>query len=641
MSEGKRHFRERPKLLGSALRTILYSLLLGFFLYGVLIVIGHHTALLQVWLVLIIAFSAYYVFAALYTYRPRASVVEELVARPWNNKLKVRGGVLTLEREKEFALTKIIPFKVDLKSYIHGKSNRNVFITGSSGQGKSKLTRYLLGLQTYQKLIFSFKPNDEHLRSGYATKDVSRSLPNPFSDSEAFVNAFVVAFPIGSIGIQASLVPTTLESLVKRCRNWNELKGKLDNELKNAKDSNRRSALAFIQAHATRLFYDVGSFAIGGDSVVLDFSALNEDAKSFYAELVLRQIYADLEKQKRKDVLICVDEAHRLTASQFGKYHSIIMEMSREIRDKGMLWITTQNYTDIPDSIRNQFATQFMFKTTSQNDLLALRAIEPLLSWTASSLPKHYFVDAQFPNIHSFIPLYYYNPKGETGIAISRETNVVHTTTDYTLEPGTSNMLEDRPTATQHAAMIAIYKNPNASLTELAKYLKQKTWITGEPTIYGTKGRPGVFDSLVDLGFARKNGKSYELTNNGLNWIDSRKMMENKNDLSSDLHKQLMKKTIESLHEKNVLVIVPSGSSVPDLIGIPMAKGKKKYLWEDKNKRAYEIQTTARKENILANKKRNAESDLPMTWVTYDERLMEEIKKITDNKDEYLLIKVG
>jgi len=47
LSEGKRHFRERPKLLGSALRAILYSLLLGFFLYGVLIVIGHHIASLK------------------------------------------------------------------------------------------------------------------------------------------------------------------------------------------------------------------------------------------------------------------------------------------------------------------------------------------------------------------------------------------------------------------------------------------------------------------------------------------------------------------------------------------------------------------------------------------------------------------
>ena len=45
---------------------------------------------------------------------------------------------------------------------------------------------------------------------------------------------------------------------------------------------------------------------------------------------------------------------------------------------------------------------------------------------------------------------------------------------------------EDRPTATQHAAMLAIYNNKGAPLSVLAKYLKAKGWITGDPTIYGS-----------------------------------------------------------------------------------------------------------------------------------------------------------
>lgn len=637
MTEGKRHFRERPKLLGSALRSVLFSLPLAFFLDAFFITIGHHITFLLLFIALILAFSAYYLFAAFYTYRPQVSIVEELVARPWNNKFKVRGGGLTLEKDKEFTLTKIMPFKVDLKTYVYGKSNRNVFITGSSGQGKSKLTRYLLGLQTYQKLIFSFKPNDEHLRSGYATKDVSRSLPDPFANPEAFVNAFVVAFPIGSIGIQASLVPTTLENIVKRCRNWNELKSKLDKELKSAKDSNRRSALAFIQAHAARLFYDVGAFAVGSESLVLDFSSLNDDAKSFYAELVLRQIYADLEKQKRKEVLICVDEAHRLTASQFGRYHSIIMEMSREIRDKGMLWVTTQNYTDIPDGIRNQFATQFIFKTTSQNDLIALRSIEPLLSWTTSSLPKHYFVDVQFPDIHSFIPLYYYNPKGETDAAIAKEPNAVQEAAVQRLGLDVYGLPEDRPTATIHAVLLAINQNKGAELIELVKYAKKEGFITSDSTLYGYKSRKGIFDTVVGLGLVRSIGKSYELTEEGARWVDPKKMTEDAPNLGSDLHRQLMIKTIDHLHKTNMLVMVPKDG--PDLIAYPVDT-KKKYLWDDKRMRAYEIQTTARKDSVLRNREREGKLGLPITWVCYDKELLEEIRKLTNNEDEYLLVKL-
>ena len=42
---------------------------------------------------------------------------------------------------------------------------------------------------------------------------------------------------------------------------------------------------------------------------------------------MLRQIYREMEDRKRTDVLICIDEAHRLTKS----YHTILDVMSREI----------------------------------------------------------------------------------------------------------------------------------------------------------------------------------------------------------------------------------------------------------------------------------------------------------------------
>ncbi|MEM3404883.1 MAG: hypothetical protein QXV17_05965 [Candidatus Micrarchaeaceae archaeon] len=61
-----------------------------------------------------------------------------------------------------------IPIRpVDMKNYIAQKANKNIFICGTSGQGKSYLTRYLLSLYDSQKLIFNFKPNDEYLKMGY------------------------------------------------------------------------------------------------------------------------------------------------------------------------------------------------------------------------------------------------------------------------------------------------------------------------------------------------------------------------------------------------------------------------------------------------------------------------------------------
>ena len=50
-------------------------------------------------------------------------------------------------------------------------------------------------------------------------------------------------------------------------------------------------------------------------------------------------------------VLVLIDEAHRLTKS----YHTILDIMSREIRDKGMHWISTQNLIDILPEMRANF----------------------------------------------------------------------------------------------------------------------------------------------------------------------------------------------------------------------------------------------------------------------------------------------
>ena len=87
------------------------------------------------------------------------------------------------------------------------------------------------------KLIFSFKAGKEYLKMGYAIRDISKGLPDPFSNPEAFINAFVVAFQMGSIGIQASLIPTTLEKLVKKSPSWQDFSKNAERELKTTREA--------------------------------------------------------------------------------------------------------------------------------------------------------------------------------------------------------------------------------------------------------------------------------------------------------------------------------------------------------------------------------------------------------------------
>jgi hypothetical protein len=65
---------------------------------------------------------------------------------------------------------------------------------------------------------------------------------------------------------------------------------------------------------------------------------------------------------------------------------------------------------------------------------------------------------------------------------------------------------------------------------------------------------------------------------------------------------------------------------------------RKKYLWDDNSVKAYEIQTTARKDKVLLNKAKESKYGMPITWVTYDKGIMDNIKELTANKDDYMLV---
>jgi hypothetical protein len=198
--------------------------------------------------------------------------------------------------------------------------------------------------------------------------------------------------------------------------------------------------------------------------------------------------------------------------------------------------------------------------------------------------------------------------------------------------------VEERPTTMQHAGMLAIYNNPNSEKSEIVAYLQARGWITSKTTLYGTKTRPAILTTLINLNLTMMDNDKYKLTEEGRKWIMPSMIIEKAQGLGADLHRRLIIKAIETLHETNQLVIAPEGKDMPDLMAYPMAKESKKYLWDDKNRRAYEIQTTARKENIMANRERNIKLGLPTAWITYTNEPMEEIKKLTENKDEYLLI---
>lgn len=122
-----------------------------------------------------------------------------------------------------------------------------------------------------------------------------------------------------------------------------------------------------------------------------------------------------------------------------------------------------------------------------------------------------------------------------------------------------------------------------------------------------------------------------------MKWVDPSTILKEELNVGSDLHKQILVKVIEKLHEANMLVIAPREREAHDLIAYPVDRHKK-FLWDDKNVQAYEIQTTARKDKIELNAAKKVKYNWPLTWVTYDKSILDSIKELTSGKDNYMLV---
>ena len=112
---------------------------------------------------------------------------------------------------------------VDFNGYISKRSNRNMFIAGRSGSGKSTLMRYIISIfPNSAKTIFSFKAGDEYLKLGIPILRISDHAGDPFADKEAFVQSFLVTYPMNSQGVVAASVPNLLRTTLKDSDSWED-----------------------------------------------------------------------------------------------------------------------------------------------------------------------------------------------------------------------------------------------------------------------------------------------------------------------------------------------------------------------------------------------------------------------------------
>ncbi len=326
-----------------------------------------------------------------------------------------RSRVVGHERRDPPLKVYVDPCYANFDEYIASKRNPLVMICGLSGMGKSELMTVLLRSLKVPKIVFSFKPNDTHLRLPYPVIDVSRHIPNAFLDADALSIAYAHAFPANLRGIMLSEARTIVKNLARQSKDWNEFRQSL-RRLKSKATDIQLEALVLIEQQIESLAVGEGSFSIDlTKDVVLDFSHLDESSKTFYAEIALRQIWssltgrlpniaygtsmtlrADLRPGKAvQRVAIVIDEVHRLTQLYQMDTRSILDTIMLQVRQFGTLHTATQNYTDIPDNLR-QFGTVLALHTNIAKDLEAMSKIDPAYYWIVRELQPFEFVDLAF-----------------------------------------------------------------------------------------------------------------------------------------------------------------------------------------------------------------------------------------------------
>jgi len=287
-----------------------------------------------------------------------------------------------------------------VKDLFRRKANRNIYICGSSGSGKTYASNSLLtrAFHNFPILALSFKLGDSTLNlQNFTVIDVSKTPINAFEDEDAFIRSFLITFFAEKIGMMYSGVPSILREALRNVRSWNDLIRNLETLANATEDSLRRSTIDWILNNIMwslkpKIDTTNGWIWDFKSNVVLDFSNLNEDQKTFFAELILNLIWKRLQKE-RKPCVIFIDEAHRILGRKT-IYRSVLNEMAREIRSlKGILIIASQNLTDIDKDLLNQFDTQFVFHTTNKEDIEAIKAINPYLADIVTELPPHICVD--------------------------------------------------------------------------------------------------------------------------------------------------------------------------------------------------------------------------------------------------------
>ncbi len=378
------------------------------------------------------------------------------------------------------------------------------------------------------------------------------------------------------------------------------------------------------------------------NNTVISLAGLNESEKAVVAYFILHRICELFEKEEPGSaprLLVVVDEAWQLlnSSARLGVHESLAEKVVRIGRRYGFGIITsTQQLGDVPEPFINSSALIFLHNYRQlQHNRLALNQFDLAYLGSAAQgeclvfdrlryqkgqvwpdyvkvrkLDKNEYAELKAKTVTFKIPSY-----------VAPQHGALPELPAFSQDPAEPRKSPFRipagaPSPAEHAAMLALYYSAGRAKASLIAYIKEKGWIRSPTTLYGYAVKPGVLDGIVSAGFARKARDKYELSEEGLRWVDPERILANQSDkLGSEEHKRLLISTIHKLHESNMLVVTSRIKHSPDLIAWPV-NGKKRYLWDAGQVKGYEIQTSMRKDSVEQNAVKSNLWNVEIEWVS-------------------------
>ena len=294
------------------------------------------------------------------------------------------------------------PSTVSLENILVNKASNNIFVVGTSGQGKSVLQMWIIDqFKDRKKIIFAYKQKDLYDNIGYPVLYLKDHIPNVFAKGaeEQFVQAFMLSYPVNSVGLMASQV----RNLVKRARsnshNWKEFREYCEKGSRNQTDGMVWNTILNYEEdiHVERMV----EFELP-EEVVVDFRGLGDKAFTFYGNFLLVKIHEDLQSMERQRTMIVIDEASSFAVAQ----EVTIPSIARLVRSVGSLLLGEQDLAKLSLEVRGNTATGFVGKQTAEEDLQKVRSMSPLYERALNTLEPYCFVDLGQHNSYDKLFIY-------------------------------------------------------------------------------------------------------------------------------------------------------------------------------------------------------------------------------------------